>query len=384
MKKVYKTELKMTEKQLEKLIKTIGVCRYLYNLYLQKAQDHYKETGEFLSGYSFDKWINNVYSKQDGFGWIKEVSSKARKKSIMNGECAYKKFFLKKAGFPRFKKKKNQDVKVYLPKNSKTDWTAQRHRIKIPTFNFVRLKEFGYIPENAKVINGTLSIKAGRVFLSLLCDIPEPTIEQATAPGVGIDLGIKNFAALSDGSIYPNINKTSKVKRQEKKLKRESRALARKQNAKKKAGKAVGSGSNLIKNTLRVQKLHYRIGNIREEYRRSIVNAVVKTKPQHITLEDLNVRGMVKNRHLAKAVTDQGFYAFKLFLLAQCHKHGVELRQVSMFYPSSKTCSNCGAVKKHLSLSERTYKCSSCGLEIDRDLNAAYNLRDANQYTILT
>lgn len=384
MKKAYKTELKMTEKQLEKLAKTIGVCRYLYNLYLQKAQDHYKETGEFLSGYSFDKWINNVHSKQDGFGWIKEVSSKARKKSIMNGECAYKKFFLKKAGFPRFKKKKNQDVKVYLPKNSKTDWTAQRHRIKIPTFNFVRLKEFGYIPENAKVINGTLSIKAGRVFLSLLCDIPEPTIEQATAPGVGIDLGIKNFAALSDGSIYPNINKTSKVKRQEKKLKRESRALARKQNAKKKAGKTVGSGSNVIKNTLRVQKLHYRIGNIREEYRRSVVNAVVKTKPQHITVEDLNVRGMVKNRHLAKAVTDQGFYAFKLFLLAQCHKHGVELRQVSMFYPSSKTCSNCGAVKKHLSLSERTYKCSSCGLEIDRDLNAAYNLRDANQYTILT
>lgn len=384
MKKAYKTELKMTEKQLEKLAKTIGVCRYLYNLYLQKAQDHYKETGEFLSGYSFDKWINNVHSKQDGFGWIKEVSSKARKKSIMNGECAYKKFFLKKAGFPRFKKKKNQDVKVYLPKNSKTDWTAQRHRIKIPTFNFVRLKEFGYIPENAVVINGTLSIKAGRVFLSLLCDIPEPKIEQAVTPGVGIDLGIKNFAALSDGSIYPNINKTSKVKRQEKKLKRESRALARKQNAKKKAGKTVGSGSNVIKNTLRVQKLHYRIGNIREEYRRSVVNAVVKTKPQHITVEDLNVRGMVKNRHLAKAVTDQGFYAFKLFLLAQCHKHGVELRQVSMFYPSSKTCSNCGAVKKHLSLSERTYKCNSCGLEIDRDLNAAYNLRDANQYTILT
>lgn len=235
------------------------------------------------------------------------------------------------------------------------------------------------------MISGTLSIKAGRVFVSVLCETYLTKQKETNYnPGVGIDLGIKSLAVVSNGNSYPNINKTPKVKKIEKKLKRESRALSRKYISKKKGGEPATKCSNIRKNILRVQKLYYRLSSIRKEHMYSVVSTVVKTKPQYITIEDLNIKGMMKNRHLSKAITNQGFYAFKTLLLAQCKKHNIELRQVSRFFPSSKKCSKCGEIKSYLSLSSRVYICESCGCELDRDLNASYNLRDAKQYTILT
>ncbi len=385
MNKAFKTEVKLSSGQLQKLKQTIGVCRYVYNLYLSQSQSHYKTTGKFLSGYDFSKWLNNVHIKQNQQDmWIKDVSSKAVKQAIMNGEKAYKGFFKGTAKYPRFKKKRKQDVKAYFPKNNKTDWTVERHRVKIPTFGWVRLKEFGYVPCDAVVKSGTLSIKGDRAYVSVLCEAPSAYAISLKDGGIGIDLGIKSFAVFSDGREFKGINKSSRVKKLDNRLKREQRALSRKYESKKRGGEPATKGSNITKNLLRVQRLQQRLASIRKEYILSVVNAVVKTKPQYVVVEDLNVKGMMKNRHLSKSVAQQGFYTFKLWLSNLCRKHGIELRQVSKFFPSSKTCSLCGEVKQKMSLSERTYSCESCSFELDRDLNAAINLRYAKQYIVLT
>ncbi|EJR29313.1 RNA-guided endonuclease InsQ/TnpB family protein [Bacillus mycoides] len=385
MKRAYLIEIKPTIEQITKINQTIGVCRYVYNLYISKNKEMYVSEGKFLSGYDFSKWLNNVYTKECN-QWIKEVSSKAVKQAIMNGDKAFKGFFKGLSGFPRYKKKKNQDVKCYFPKNNKTDWTIERHRVKIPTIGWMRLKEYGYIPKNGIVKSGTVSQRAGRYFVSVLCEIEEvrvkPTLNKI---GLGIDLGVKDFAIRSDGKTHKNINKTVKVKKIEKRLKREQRSLARKyENIKKRGKKPVtNKTSNIDKNILRVQKLHSRLANIRLAYVQSVVNAVVKTKPQCITIEDLNIKGMMKNKHLSKAVTEQCFYTFQTWLLTKCEEYGIELRQVDTFYPSSKLCSCCGQKKTDLKLSDRVYTCE-CGNVMDRDLNASINLLQAKEYTILT
>lgn len=384
MGRAYLIEIKPTTEQITKINQTIGTCRYVYNLYLSKNKEMYEKEGKFITGYDFSKWLNNVHTKEHD-QWIKEVSSKAVKQTIMNGEKAFKNFFKGLAKYPRFKKKKNQDVKCYFPKNNKTDWKIERHRIKIPTIGWVRLKEYGYIQKDATVKSGTISQRAGKYFVSILCEVEEiqarPKLEEN---GLGIDLGIKEFAVRSDGKIHKNINKTRNVRKLEKKLKREQRSLSRKyENLKKRGEKTVTKRANIDKNILRVQKLHARLSNIRLEYVKSIVDQVVKTKPRYITIEDLNVKGMMKNRHLSKAVAQQCFYTFQTWLLAKCKEYGIELRQVDRFYPSSKSCSCCGQKKVDLKLSDRTYKCD-CGNEIDRDLNASINLLQAKEYTILT
>jgi putative transposase len=196
---------------------------------------------------------------------------------------------------------------------------------------------------------------------------------------------LKEFAVVSNGETFSNINKTSAIKRTEKRLKRAQRALSRKYRHRKRGEtSAAERGSNIGKNVLRVQKLQARLARMRESYRAYVVSALVKTKPAYITVEKLNVKGMMKNRHFSKAIAGQGFYDFKLKLLNACIKIGAELREVAAFYPSSKICSCCGHKKKRLSLSERIYTCEACGESMDRDLNAAVNLMQAREYAVLT
>ncbi|MGU3368985.1 RNA-guided endonuclease InsQ/TnpB family protein [Bacillus mycoides] len=385
MRRAYFIEIKPTNEQIKKINQTIGVCRYVYNLYISKNKEIYETEGKFLSGYDFSKWLNNVYTKECS-QWIKKVSSKAIKQAIMNGDKAFKRFFKGLSKFPRYKKKKKQDVKCYFPKNNKTDWTVERHRVKVPTIGWMRLKEYGYIPKNVIVKSGTIGKRAGRYFVSLLCELEEiKTKPIPHSTGLGIDLGVKDFAVRSDGKTHKNINKTVQVKKIEKRLKREQRSLSRKfENLKKRGEQSVtNKRANIDKNILRVQKLCVRLSNIRLEYVKSIVNNVVKTKPTFITVEDLNVRGMMKNKHLSKTVAKQCFYTFKAWLLTKCKEYGIELRQVNLFYPSSKLCSCCGQKKADLKLSDRVYTCE-CGNVMDRDLNAAINLLQAKEYTILT
>lgn len=386
MLRTYKIEIKLTEEQKQKVNQTIGVCKFIYNFYISKNKEVYEKEKKFISVNDFSKWINNYFILENpSYGWIKDVSSKAVKQSIYNAEKAFKRFFKKQSSFPRYKKKSNTDVKMYLPKNNPMDWTIERHRVKIPTLGFVRFKEFGYIPLNSKVTSGTVSRDADRYFVSIL--VEEEIIKQQnskTQDGIGIDLGLKDFAICSNGNTYKNINKGNKIKKLEKKLKREQRALSRKlENKKTKKGGANKKSANIEKNKLRLQRIYRNLRNIRTEYIRYVVNSLVKANnlPEFISIEDLNVKGMMKNRHLSKAIQKQNFYYFRLFLSQQCIKYGVELRIIDRFYPSSKLCSCCGQIKSDLKLSDRVYKCD-CGLEIDRDYQASLNIRNCQIYKV--
>ena len=386
LKRAYKIEINPTDDQKSKIHQTIGVSRFIYNFYIAHNKEIYEKEGKFVSGMDFSKWLNNEYipNNQDK-KWIKEVSSKATKQAIMNGDKAFKDFFKKAKGFPRFKKKKNQDVKAYFPKNNKTDWTLERHRVKIPTLGWVRLKEFGYIPKNSVVKSGTVSQKADRYYVSILVEETYIKISNPNNEGLGIDLGIKEFAICSNGNKFKNINKTSTVKKIEKKLKREQRKLSRKYESLKIRNKNIKEGratrQNIQKQVVKVQRLHQRLANIRTDYINKTVFSIVKQKPSYITIEDLAVSNMMKNKHLSKAISSQKFFEFKTKLTVKCKENHIELRIVDRFYPSSKTCSSCGKVKRDLKLSDRIYKCD-CGFTIDRDLNASINLKNAKEYKI--
>ena len=386
MLKSYKTEINPSPEQIQKINQTIGTCRSLYNLYLSQNKEVYEKEKKFVSGMDFSKWLNHVYLLENPEkSWIKEVSSKSVKQSIMNAEKAFKRFFKHQSGFPRFKKKNKSDVKMYFVKtDAKTRIKCERHRMKIPTLGWVRLKEKGYLPvtKSGKMIkSGSVSCKAGRYYISVLVEEKEQEKPQLNDFGLGIDLGVKEFAVMSNGNVKKNINKTEKVKKQEKKLKQEQRCLSRKYEdyKKRKAKKGETTRQNIQKQVLKIQKLYQRIDNMRIDYINQCVNEIVKTKPSYITIEDLNIAGMMKNRHLSKAVASQKFYEFRTKLKNKCEENSIELRIVDRFYPSSKQCHCCGRIKKDLKLSDRIYQCE-CGYEADRDYNASLNLRDAKTY----
>lgn len=382
MLKSFKTEINPTPEQKVKINKTIGTCRYVYNFYLAYNKELHEKGEKFVSGKSFSVWLNNEYIPNNpAKAWIKDVYSKAVKKSIEDGYTAFTRFFKHQSSFPNFKKKGKSDVKMYFVKNNPNDCKCERHRINIPTLGWVRLKEKGYIPttkDGWNIKSGTISVKAGRYYVSVLIEIPENKIVNNSNNGIGIDLGLKDFAVCSDGKTYKNINKSARLKKLEKQLRREQRCLSRKyENLK----KGESTQRNIQKQKLKVQKLHHRIDNIRTDYINKTIAEIVKTKPSYITVEDLNVSGMMKNKHLSKAVASQKFYEFRTKLKAKCDDNGIELRVVNRFYPSSKRCHCCGCIKKDLKLSDRIYRCT-CGYVEDRDFNASLNLRDADTYEV--
>ena len=381
--KSFKTEINPTEEQKVKIRKTIGTCRYIYNFYLAHNKELHDNGEKFMSGKSFSVWLNNEYlPKNPDKLWIKEASSKSVKRSIENGCVAFTRFFKHQSAFPNFKKKGKSEVKMYFVKNNPKDCRCERHRINIPSLGWVRIKEKGYVPttkDGYVIKSGHVSIKADRYYVSVLIEIPNNKIANNSNEGIGIDLGIKDFAIVSNGKTYKNINKSAKLKKLEKQLIREQRSLSRKyENLKK--GEST-QRANIQKQKLKVQKLHHKIDNIRTDYINKTIAEIVKTKPSYITIEDLNVSGMMKNKHLSKAVASQKFYEFRTKLQAKCKEIGIELRVVDRWYPSSKTCHCCGAIKKDLKLSDRIFQCD-CGYIEDRDFNAALNLRDATTYEV--
>ena len=381
--KSFKTEINPTEEQKVKIRKTIGTCRYIYNFYLAHNKELHDNGEKFMSGKSFSVWLNNEYLPQNPDKlWIKEVSSKSVKRSIENGCVAFTRFFKHQSAFPNFKKKGKSDVKMYFVKNNPKDCRCERHRINIPSLGWVRIKEKGYFPttkDGYVIKSGHVSIKADRYYVSVLIEIPNNKIANHSKEGIGIDLGLKDFAIVSNGKTYKNINKSARLKKLEKQLIREQRSLSRKyENLKK--GESTQK-TNIQKQRLKVQKLHHRTDNIRTDYINKIIAEIVKTKPSYITIEDLNVSGMMKNKHLSKAVASQKFYEFRTKLQAKCKESGIELRVVDRWYPSSKTCHCCGAIRKDLKLSDRIFRCD-CGYIEDRDFNAALNLRDATTYEV--
>ncbi len=381
--KSFKTEINPTEEQKARIRRTIGTCRYVYNFYLGHNKALHDNGEKFMTGKDFSLWLNNKYIPDNpDKTWIREVYSKAVKKSIEDGCTAFTRFFKHQSDFPKFKKKGKSDVKMYFVRNNPKDCQCERHRLKIPTLGWIRIKEKGYIPttkDGYMIRSGTVSVKAGRFYVSVLVEIPDVNIDNSSNEGIGIDLGLKDFAIISNGKTYRNINKSAGLKKLEKQLIREQRSLSRKYESLKK-GEST-QRANIQKQKLKVQKLHHKMDNIRTDYINKTIAEIVKTKPSYITIEDLNVKGMMKNRCLSKAVASQKFYEFRTRLKAKCDENGIELRVADRFYPSSKTCHHCGSVRKNLKLSDRIYRCE-CGYVADRDLNAALNLKDAKTYRI--
>ena len=383
MLKNFKTEIDPTEEQKVKIRKTIGTCRFIYNFYLAHNKELHENGKTVMSSHQFRVWLNNEYlPDHPEYAWIKEAYSKAVTQSVNHGQTAFTRFFKHQSGFPKFKKKGKSDVKMYFVKNNPKDCRCERHRINIPSLGWVRIKEKGYIPttkDGYVIKSGSVSMKADRFYASVLIEIPDNKTTDIYSEGIGIDLGLKDFAILSNGKKYKNINKSARLKKLEKQLIREQRCLSRKyENLKK--GESTQK-ANIQKQRLKVQKLHHRIDNIRTDHINKTIAEIVKPKPSYITIEDLNVSGMMKNRHLSKAVASQKFYEFRTKLKVKCDDNGIELRIADRFYPSSRICHCCGSAKKDLKLSDRIYKCS-CGYVEDRDLNASLNLKDAVTYKI--
>ena len=378
MLKSFKTEINPTAEQKIRINKTIGTCRYIYNFYIDYNKALHDKGEKFMTGKSFSVWLNNEYIPNNpDKAWIKEVSSKAIKKSIEDGCTAFTRFFKHQSAL----KKGKSDAKMYFVKNNPNDCKCERHRLNIPTLGWVRIKEKGYIPttkDGWKIKSGTVSIKAGRYYVSVLVEVPDIKIANNSNDGIGIDLGLKDLAIVSNGQTYKNINKSARLRKLEKQLRREQRGLSRKyENLK----EGESTYRNIQKQKIKVQKLYHKINNIRTDYINKTIAEIVKTKPSYITIEDLNVSGMMKNRHLSKAVASQKFYEFRTRLKAKCHDNGIELRVVDRWYPSSRMCHCCGNIKKDLKLSDRIYRCD-CGYIEDRDFNASLNLRDAVTYKV--
>lgn len=382
--RAYKTEIKPTEKQIEKIRQTQGVCRFVYNLFIATNQERHKQGLKYMSGYDFAKYFRNEYRKEHPEQkWIWEVSSRAVNQSIMDADKAFKRFFKTKKGFPNFKRKHGKPVGLYCPRNGATAKAVevQRHRIKVPIIGWIRLKEFGYIPVGCPS-SITITYKAGRYYASALYEMDDSVPARCKGDGLGVDLGLKTFAVVSKGTSCVNVNKSIRVKKARKRLKREQRRFSRKLQNRKKVQSATVTTSNLDKQRVKVQRAYHHLECVRKDFINKVVSNLVKTKPGYITIEDLNIRGMMKNRHLSKAISESLFYYFRSTLVRKCKESGIEVRLADRFFPSSKQCSSCGAIKKDLKLKDRVYHCSSCGLEIDRYLNAALNLKHCEQYQV--
>jgi len=374
--KAYSTEVSLSTEQQTQYARTVGTCRYIYNLFISANQERHQSGLKYIDNYKFSIWLNNEYLRDNPDKiWIKDVSSKSVRNTIDNAHGSFKKFFKKQSGFPNFKKKSRDKTGMYFVRNGKTSQAikCERHRIKVPTLGWVRLKEYGYLPKK-NIISGHIKHVAGRYYISVIVDGEESVLYNNSEDGIGVDLGVKDFVVLSDGTKYH----TKKHKKLLKKLKREQRRLSRKYNNNKK-GDAT---RNIEKQVLKVAKIHHKISNARKDYIHKITSDIVKRKPSFITVEDLNIKGMMKNRHLSKAIANQGFNMFVEILKYKAHANSIEIRMVSRFYPSSKLCSVCGTIKPDLKLSDRIYKCD-CGNELDRDVNAAINLKAALSYTII-
>ena len=383
----YKVEINPTSQQAWLIDRHISAIRWAYNLFLDINKQRYEDGYHYMSAYEFSKWFNHDYLDfNPDDNWIKQLYAKSVRQAFIDADNAMKRFFKKQSGYPKFRSYKRAKGSYYFVKNGKNQIIKfQRYRIKLPKIGWVRFKEFGYIPKNVVIRQGRVKRHAGRYYLTCLVEQPNPAKLKLLGEPIGIDLGIKEFAILSDKTIYPNRNKSNKVKQIRKRLKRIQRKESRQYLAfkarKRKEGKSAAD-LNLAKTQLRMQRLYQRLHNIQNDYQNKIVSSVVRTKPQWVAIEDLNVKGMMKNRHLAKAVAQEGFYNFRTKLVAKCQQLGIPVPLVNRFEPTSKSCHNCGYKKVDLSLADRIYRCPNCHYIEDRDINASLNIKDTENFEL--
>ena len=373
-------------KQKTKLFQCFGASRFAYNWTLGREQENYKNGGKFISDNDLRKEFTQL-KKTKEYEWLNQYSNNISKQAIKDACDSYKKFFKGYSKFPKFKSKKKARPSFYVD-NGKIQFTnthVKLEKISNSTkknkqkLNWIRLAEKGRIPIDCKYSNPRVTFDGINFWISVGIEVEEST-EVPTNNGVGIDLGIKNLAICSDKVTYKNINKTQKIKKLEKRKHRLQRSISRKYLNNKK-GESYYKTSNIIKSEKKLLKLNHRLTNIRNDYLHKVTSEIINRKPKFITIEDLNVSGMMKNKHLSKAIQQQKLYEFRRQLEYKCKWNNIELRIVDRYYPSSKLCHNCGQIKSGLKLSDRIYKCD-CGYEEDRDYNASLNLRDSKIYKI--
>ena len=378
--KTIRVMLLPNNKQKTKLFQYANTARFAYNWALSKEQENYKNGGKFISDGELRKEFTQL-KKTEAYAWLNSVSNNVTKQAIKDACDAYKKFFKGLSKHPRFKSKKYSTPKFYQD-NVKIQFTdthvkmeglsSSRKKNK-QKLNWIRLAEHGKIPTGCKYINPRIKFDGINWFVTVGVEYEETSTTLLSNDGIGIDLGIKDLAVCSDENIYKNINKTQTVKKLEKKKRRLQRSISRRYE-KNKEGVSYCKTSNIIKSEKELLKLNHRLTNIRQNYLHQITSEIVKREPSFICIEDLNVKGMMKNKYLSKAVHQQGFYKFRRQIEYKAKWNNIQVIIADRFFPSSKLCSCCGNIKKDLKLSDRIYKCD-CGNVIDRDYQAALNLK---------
>ena len=375
------------KKQKTKLFECAGTARFVYNWALAYQQTNYDMGNSFISDCGLRKVLTYLKNNNDKFKWLNHYSNNIAKQAVKDACTAYKNFFRGIAKYPKFKSKRKSKPSFYADtsqiKFTETHvilekLTESRKKSKQKS-NAVRLAEKNKIPLNAKYSNPRITFDGVNWWISVGIECSEST-EKPLNEGIGIDIGIKDLAICSDQYTYSNINKTKVVRKLKKKKRRLQRKIARKYNKNRK-GVRYCKTKNILKSEKQLLKINHRLTNIRHNYLHQVTSEIISRKPKFIVLEDLNVSGMMKNKHLAKAVQEQCFYEFYRQIQYKCKWNNIELITADRYYPSSKMCSCCGNIKKDLKLKDRTYICAECGNIIDRDYQASVNLKRYKELT---
>ena len=366
-------------KQKTKLFQYANTARFAYNWALSREQENYKNGGKFISNGDLRKEFTQL-KKTDEYAWLNDISNNVTKQAIKDACEAYKRFFKGYSKYPKFKSKKHSissffqdNVQIkFTNSHVKVEGFASSKKKNKQKLNWIRLAEHGRIPTDCKYYNPRIKYDGLNWWITVGIDYKDSTTLPSNE-GIGIDLGIKDLAICSDGNTYKNINKSQKVEKLEKRKRRLQRSISRKYEKNKK-GESYCKTNNIIKSEKELLKLYHRLTNIRQNYLHQTTSEIVKREPSFICIEDLNVSGMMKNRHLSKAIQQQKFYEFRRQIEYKSAWNNIPLIIADRFFPSSKLCSCCGNIKKDLKLSDRIYKCE-CGNVIDRDYQAALNLK---------
>lgn len=360
-----------TEEQEIKFKKFSGAARFVYNLMIEREKECYSKNNSYLKENEFRKELTKLKQTEE-FSWLKEISSNVIKMATMDCNEAFIKFFKKLTKFPKFKTLKNSKMSFYV--NYETLKKTQRG-FKGERLGEIKTKEsLPNLEKNEHYINPRITFDGKYWYLTVGYKTKDNNTIKNPKEVIGIDLGIKDFAVLSNGKVYKNINKSVKVKKLKRKLKIKQKQLSKKILIAKKENRKLSNCKNFLKLKNQIRLIHRKLSNVRLNYLHQTTSEIVKTKPSKIVIEDLDVSRMLKNRHLSEKISEQNFYKFREILTYKCKLNNIELVIADKFYPSSKTCSCCGHIKQDLKLKDRVFKCETCGFEIDRDLNAAINL----------
>ena len=374
--KGFKTMIYPTKEQANKIIKFCNASRFAYNWAIALEEENYKNGGKFISGYELAKRFTQ-FKKQEGNEWLKEISGRALKVAILNAATAYDNFFKKRGKHPKFKTKKRSKMTCATHEGTTI---IEKKRIRCEKLGWIASHKHNIpIGENIKYFNPKLSFDGDNFWFSVSVEVDDynNNDKEKTEP-IGIDLGIKTLAVCSNGKSYkkPNIKKhKKKLKRLQRKASRQYQKMLDKSKETKVKFSEIHKSKNLLKLESNIRKEYRKINNILTTNIHTITSELVKLNPSSIVIEDLNVKGMMKNKHLSEKIKEAKFYEFRRQLEYKCKWNNVNLIIANRWYPSSKLCSSCGNRKKKLSLSERIYVCEECGCVIDRDYNASLNLK---------